>query len=62
MERLQLIAAWIFFVGAICLFASAIYNSSPMKGMYIGFVGIILVVSYFLLRLGYKEYREEKHE
>lgn len=62
MEKLQLGTAFILFVCAVGMFANTIYQSSPMKALFVALMGILVVVSFFLLRMSYKEYKEAKNE
>lgn len=60
MEKLQLGTAFILFVCAIGMFANAIYQSSPMKALFVALMGIITIGTYFMLKLAYKEYKKSK--
>jgi hypothetical protein len=60
MEKLELAMSWIAFICGTGIFLTMIINSSPMKGLAVFLGGIIFIISYLLLRMGYKEYRDEQ--
>lgn len=62
MEKLQLGTAFILFVCAIGMFANTIYQSSPMKALFVALMGIVTIGAYFMLKMSYKEYKEAKNE
>lgn len=62
MEKLQLGTAWVAFICTVGMFANAICQSSPAKGVFATLMGILMIASFFLLRMSYKEYKEAKNE
>ena len=59
MEKLQMGVAVLLFMCCIGMFYAAISKSTPMQGLSILFMGILLIGSFFLLRMSYKELKDE---
>ena len=59
MEKLQLVIAVLIFLCSVGMFATAIFNPSPMKALWIMFMGIVVTISFFLVRMSYKELKDE---